>query len=86
MSLFRDLIVGKESIPSRKEFKYSMLRGQFACIITGVAFFYILLDTFIRSKHFFAMVCTPGRDCLHYIYPKSKKILHDSHDSSIGSH
>jgi PAS domain S-box-containing protein len=46
MSLFRNLLVGKESIPSRAEFKYAMLRGQFACIICVIAVFYVLLDTF----------------------------------------
>jgi PAS domain S-box-containing protein len=46
MSLFRNLLVGKESITSRAEFKYAMLRGQFACLICVVAIFYVLLDTF----------------------------------------
>jgi len=45
MSFFRDLLVGKEGISSRKEFKYAMLRGQFACIIVAVPLFYTLLDT-----------------------------------------
>lgn len=45
MSLFRNLLVGEESIPSRKEFKYAMLRGQFACIIMIVAAFYAILDS-----------------------------------------
>lgn len=45
MGLFRNLLVGKESIPSRAEFKYAMLRGQFACIICSVAVFYSVLDT-----------------------------------------
>ncbi len=45
MSLFRNFLVGKATITSRKEFKYAMLRGQFACIICGVALFYTLLDS-----------------------------------------
>lgn len=45
MSRFRNFLVGKEIITSRKEFKYAMLRGQFACIICGVALFYTLLDS-----------------------------------------
>ncbi len=46
MGLFRNILVGNESIPSRAEFKYAMLRGQFACIICAVAVFYMILDTF----------------------------------------
>lgn len=46
MDLFRNILVGKESISSRAEFKYAMLRGQFACIICAVAVFYAILDTF----------------------------------------
>lgn len=43
-SIFRDLIVGKDFIPSRLEFKYALLRGQFAIIIFSVGVFYTLLD------------------------------------------
>lgn len=46
MSLFRNLLVGEDNIPSRAEFKYAMLRGQFACIICAVALFYAILDSF----------------------------------------
>jgi len=45
MGFFRNFLIGKASISSRKEFKYAMLRGQFACIICGVALFYTLLDS-----------------------------------------
>lgn len=44
MSLVRNFFVGEEAIPSRAEFKYAMLRGQFACVICGVAIFYTILD------------------------------------------
>lgn len=52
MSHFRNFLVGKESITSRKEFKYAMLRGQFACIICSVALFYTILDTINGVKVF----------------------------------
>ncbi len=52
MSLFRNFLVGKESVPSRKEFKYAMLRGQFACLICAVALFYTILDTVNRVSVF----------------------------------
>ena len=45
MSLFRNFFVGPASITSRKEFKYAMLRGQFACITCSVALFYTILDS-----------------------------------------
>jgi PAS domain S-box-containing protein len=43
-SIFRDLLVGKDFIPSRLEFKYALLRGQFAVIIFSIAIFYIIAD------------------------------------------
>ncbi len=43
-SIFRDLLVGKGFIPSRIEFKYALLRGQFAVIIFCIGLFYTLLD------------------------------------------
>lgn len=43
-SFFRDLLVGKDFIPSRLEFKYSLLRGQFAVIIFLIGAFYCILD------------------------------------------
>jgi PAS domain S-box-containing protein len=46
MGLFQNLLVDEGSISSRAEFKYAMLRGQFACIICAVAIFYSILDTF----------------------------------------
>lgn len=46
MGLFRNALIGKQSIPSRSDFKYAMLRGQFACIICAVAIFYIILDSY----------------------------------------
>jgi len=44
MSYYRDFLVGKKIIPSRTDFKYAMLRSQFAGIILTVAVFYIILD------------------------------------------
>lgn len=35
MSYYRDLLVGKAEIPSRTDFKYAMLRSQFAGIMRG---------------------------------------------------
>lgn len=52
MSHFRNFLVGKEIITSRKEFKYAMLRGQFACIICSVALFYTILDSINNVKVF----------------------------------
>ncbi|MEQ1584379.1 MAG: PAS domain-containing sensor histidine kinase [Cyclobacteriaceae bacterium] len=52
MSHFRNFLVGKEIITSRKEFKYALLRGQFACIICSVAFFYTILDSINHVKVF----------------------------------
>jgi len=45
MNFFRNLLVGKENIPSLKEYKYAMLRGLFACLICFVALFYTILDS-----------------------------------------
>lgn len=43
---YRDFLVGKSIIPSRSDFKYAMLRSQFAGIIVTVAIFYIVLDSY----------------------------------------
>ncbi len=43
-SIFRDLLVGKDFIPSRLEFKYALLRGQFGVIIFSIGTFYTFLD------------------------------------------
>lgn len=43
-SFFRDLLVGRDFIPSRLEFKYALLRGQFAVIIFLIGAFYCVLD------------------------------------------
>lgn len=45
MGYYRNFLVGKKEIPSRIDFKYAMLRGQFAGIIMAVAIFYVLLDS-----------------------------------------
>ncbi|MBX2897223.1 MAG: PAS domain-containing sensor histidine kinase [Cyclobacteriaceae bacterium] len=42
---YRDFLVGKKLIPSHTDFKYAMLRSQFAGIILTVAVFYIILDS-----------------------------------------
>lgn len=44
ISVFRDLLVGKDFIPSRLEFKYALLRGQFAVIIFSIGAFYTFFD------------------------------------------
>ena len=43
--MFRNILVGKDYISSRREYKYALLRGQFAIIIFVVAIFYGILDT-----------------------------------------
>jgi PAS domain S-box-containing protein len=44
MGRFRDFLVGSKLITSRTEFKYAMLRAQFAGIMGAVALFYVALD------------------------------------------
>jgi PAS domain S-box-containing protein len=46
MGTYRNFLVGKADIPSRTDFKYAMLRGQFAGIICVVGIFYVFLDTY----------------------------------------
>jgi PAS domain S-box-containing protein len=46
MGRFRDFLVGSKLITSRTEFKYAMLRAQFAGIMGAVALFYVALDGF----------------------------------------
>ncbi|CAN5605098.1 hypothetical protein BH10BAC4_BH10BAC4_07690 [soil metagenome] len=46
MSLAKDIVWGKRPVTSRLEFKYSMLRGEFACIIMVVGIFYSILDSY----------------------------------------
>ncbi|MBL7863267.1 MAG: PAS domain-containing sensor histidine kinase [Cyclobacteriaceae bacterium] len=40
----RNFLLGSERIPSRVEYKFAMLRGEFALIIFSVATFYVVLD------------------------------------------
>jgi PAS domain S-box-containing protein len=42
--MIRNLLLGRKHIPSRKEFKFAMLRGQFALIIVVLGLTYIVLD------------------------------------------
>lgn len=51
-SVFRDLLVGRSHIPSRLEFKYALLRGQFAVIIFSIGAFYTILDPINNVYHF----------------------------------
>jgi len=44
--LFKNVIWGKRPVTSRLEFKFAMLRGEFAIIIILVGIFYTLLDGF----------------------------------------
>lgn len=55
MSYFRDFLVGKKLIPSRTDFKYAMLRSQFATIIITIAIFYIILDGYNGVTVFFPL-------------------------------
>lgn len=42
----RNLLLGKDFIESRSEYKYGMLRGQFGLLIRAICFTYILIDTY----------------------------------------
>lgn len=44
--IFKNVLVGKEYIPSLREFKYAMLRGQFTVLVMLVSLFYTALDFF----------------------------------------
>jgi PAS domain S-box-containing protein len=44
-SIFRDLLVGKDFISSKRQYKYALLRSQFAIIILLIAIIYIVWDT-----------------------------------------
>lgn len=50
---FRDFLIGKKIIPSRTDFKYAMLRSQFAGIILAIGAYYIILDGFNGVTVFF---------------------------------
>ena len=43
-TIFRDLLVGETFIPSRRQYKYALLRSQFALIIFLIDIIYICLD------------------------------------------
>lgn len=53
-NLLRNLLLGRAHIPSRKEYKFAMLRGQFALIISFVGILYIYLDYSIGMHTFYA--------------------------------
>jgi signal transduction histidine kinase len=44
-SLFKFVLIGKEYIPSLRDYKYALLRGQFTVITILVSLFYISLDS-----------------------------------------
>jgi signal transduction histidine kinase len=44
--IVKNILIGKEYIPSLRDFKYAMLRGQFTLIVMLVSIFYISLDFF----------------------------------------
>jgi signal transduction histidine kinase len=52
ISVFRTLLIGKDYIPSRREYKYALLRGQFAIIIFVAAVLYSILDTINKVEVF----------------------------------
>lgn len=62
MSLMRDIIWGSRPVTSRLEFKYAMLRGEFAIIIMMVVVFYICLDmvneVYVFLSWYFIMILT----------------------------
>jgi signal transduction histidine kinase len=45
MSFVTNIVWGKKPVKSRQEFKYAMLRGEFALIIATVGIFYSILDS-----------------------------------------
>lgn len=49
---FRSLLLGSDRIPSRQEYKFAMLRGEFAILIMMVAVFYAVLDIINGMKSF----------------------------------
>ncbi len=53
-SLLRNFLLGRAHIPSRKDYKFAMLRGQFALIISFVGLMYIYLDYSIGVHVFYA--------------------------------
>lgn len=48
----RTLIIGDKRIPSRKEYKYAMLRGQIALLIAFICFVYVVIDLFSTALSF----------------------------------
>ncbi len=46
--MIRDLLLGKEIIESRAEFKYALLRAQLGLLLGGICFVYIFIDIFNR--------------------------------------
>src|SRR5690606_10992622 len=48
----RNLLVGRNFIPSRRQYKYALLRSQFALVILLVALVYIGLDS-VNGVHVF---------------------------------
>lgn len=52
-STFRNLILGSKRIPSRQEYKFAMLRAEFAALIGLVAAFYTVLDWYNGMTAFF---------------------------------
>ena len=73
MNFFRNFLVGKNNIPSRKEYKYAMLRGQFACIICAVAIFYVILDSSNGVTVFIPWYAVLGGLALLSLYLNRKK-------------
>ncbi len=48
----RSFVIGKKRIPSRKEYKYSMLRGQISLLIIFICSVYIVIDLFSTALSF----------------------------------
>ncbi len=48
----RKLIIGNKRIPSRKEYKYAMLRGQIALLLIFICLVYIVIDLFNQAFSF----------------------------------
>ncbi|CAN5120200.1 hypothetical protein BH09BAC3_BH09BAC3_29630 [soil metagenome] len=74
MTFFKNLIWGKKPVTSRVEFKYAMLRGDFAIIILAIGVFYIILDSVNNVFVFIPWYCLMIATCVvAMIYNRKRK-------------
>ncbi|MEQ8304845.1 MAG: HAMP domain-containing sensor histidine kinase [Cyclobacteriaceae bacterium] len=58
--ILRNLIVGPKSIPSRGEYKYAMLRGEYALILIIICAFYIFYNWWLNVYDYIPYYVTGG--------------------------